>query len=185
MGLNEAKGLLASALEAIDAAKVDACAMEILQAFRNGSKVLIAGNGGSAADAQHFAAELVCTFEKKGRKGFPAYALTTNASVLTAWANDFSFDSVFERQVEALGRSGDVLVSITTSGNSENIVLAMKKARAVGMKNILLSGKGGGRALQLADLAVVIASASTPRVQECHIFCIHEICATVEGESGK
>ena len=180
MGIEEQKKSLAQALGKLEAAKVEECAKLMVDALKHGNKILIAGNGGSAADAQHFAAELVCTFEDRGRKGLPAYALTANTSVLTAWANDFSFDSVFQRQVEALGAKGDVLVSITTSGKSRNILLAMEKARSLGMKNILLSGKGGGEAAQFADLSIVVASSSTPRVQECHVFCIHEICAIID-----
>ncbi|MFA5076879.1 MAG: SIS domain-containing protein [Candidatus Micrarchaeia archaeon] len=182
MGVSEGKKGLAEALEKISGAEIVECSAALADALKRGNKILIAGNGGSAADAQHFAAELVCTFEDRGRKALPAYALTTNSSVMSAWANDFSFDSVFSRQVEALGSRGDALVSITTSGKSKNILLAMEKAREKGLKNILLSGKGGGDAAKLADIAIIVDSSSTPRIQECHIFCIHEICAILDRE---
>ncbi|MBU0586315.1 SIS domain-containing protein, partial [Candidatus Micrarchaeota archaeon] len=116
MDMNSSRTELVSALEGIDSLKLQELADAIICAFKSGNKILIAGNGGSASDSQHFAAELVCTFNNKKRKALPAIALTTNTSILTAWGNDFSFDSVFERQVEALGQKGDVLFSITTSG---------------------------------------------------------------------
>lgn len=171
---------LADALSGLDDASVEKCVQAIISSLKNGGKLLIAGNGGSAADAQHFAAELVCTFEDRGRKGLPAIALTTNSSVLTAWSNDFSYDTVLERQVSSLGRKGDVLISITTSGNSKNLLMAMKKARELGIANILLSGKGGGEAAKLADFSIIVKSGSIPRIQECHIFCIHELCAAID-----
>lgn len=177
--INLSRNELVNALERID--NIADCALLIISAFKNGNKLLIAGNGGSAADAQHFAAELTCTFEDKKRKALPAYALNTNTSVLTAWANDFSFAGIFERQIEALGKKGDILFSITTSGNSENIINAMKKAKENGMRNILLSGKKGGGAARFADFSIIIASESTPRIQECHIFAIHSICKIIDG----
>lgn len=182
MGMSEHRRNLIDALQGVDEANIEKCADAIISALRKGKKILIAGNGGSAADAQHFAAELTCTFESKGRKALPALALTTNSSVLTAWSNDFSFDSVFERQVEALGSKGDILVSITTSGNSKNMLAAMEKAKRIGMLNILLSGKTGGEAAKRADCAILINSDKTPRVQECHIFCIHEMCRMIDEE---
>jgi D-sedoheptulose 7-phosphate isomerase len=142
---------------------------------------MVCGNGGSAADAQHFSAELTCTFFHKNRKGLPCLALTCNTSSLTAWANDFDYSTVFARQVEAYGKKGDILFSITTSGNSKNILEAMNIAKKIGIKNILLTGKDGGLAIkQEPDIAIVVPSNETPRIQECHIFIIHYICDRVD-----
>lgn len=151
----------------------------ILSALRTGNKVLIMGNGGSAADAQHFAAEFVGRFLRK-RRALPAIALTTDTSLLTAVANDFGFDQVFKRQVEALGQPGDVVVGISTSGNSPNIVLAMDAARQNGCQTIGLLGRDGGAIAALVDLAVTVPVAETPYIQEAHITIIHLICDLVE-----
>ncbi len=147
--------------------------------FKNGNKILIAGNGGSAADAQHFAAEIVCQF-KKERKGYPAIALTTNSSVVTAWSNDYDYDSVFSRQIEALGKSGDVFIGISTSGNSENIIKAVQKAKESGLKTVCLLGRDGGKLKNVADISLIVSSNNTPRIQEIHITVIHIICEEVE-----
>ena len=185
MGVKDSKKALISTMESLDEKKIIGCAEAVISALRNGKKILAAGNGGSAADAQHLVAELVCTFEDRNRKGLAAYALNANTSILTAWGNDFGFDGVFKRQVEALGQKEDVLFSITTSGNSRNISLAMKKAKDMGMKNVLLCGKGGGEALKITDVALVVPSDNTPRIQECHVFAIHEICSLVDDAFGK
>jgi len=179
--LTDSKNELQNALNEIDGATVGRMAAELIKALKAKKKILVCGNGGSAADAQHFAAELVCTFDDRTRAGLRAIALSTDTSILTAWSNDFGFNTVFERQVDALGDAGDILFCITTSGNSENIINAMKKAKEKGMKNIILSGKNGGPALKHADLSLVVASKSTPRIQECQIFVIHSICAAVDG----
>lgn len=147
--------------------------------FSDGNKILIAGNGGSAADAQHFAAEIVCRF-KKERAGYPALALTVNSSVITAWGNDYDFDLIYSRQVEAFGRPGDIFIGISTSGNSKNIVNAVIKAKHSGMKSICLLGNGGGELAKSADLSIIIPSTNTPRIQEMHILLIHVICEEVE-----
>lgn len=147
--------------------------------FAAGNKLLVMGNGGSAADAQHFAAELAGRFMME-RRALPAIALTTNTSTLTAIGNDFGFDRVFSRQVEALAMPGDVVVGISTSGNSANIAAALTVARARGCRTIGLLGKGGGSIRGLVDLSLVVPSNSTPRIQEGHITVIHIICDLLE-----
>ncbi len=149
----------------------------------DGGKALICGNGGSAADAQHFAAELVNRFEIE-RPGLPAVALTHDASVITSIANDYSFDRVFARQVEALGAKGDVLIAISTSGDSPNVLAAHEAAQAIGMRTIALTGRDGGR-LGRADVAVHlnIPHASTARVQEMHITCLHILCSLIDASA--
>ncbi len=151
----------------------------IENALKGGNKMLICGNGGSAADAQHFAAELVVRY-KKNRSALPAIALTTDTSILTAGGNDFGFETIFERQVEALGKEGDVLIAISTSGNSENVIRAVEKAKERGIKTIGLLGKGGGELKDIVDLALVAPSDNTARIQECHETIIHTICEEIE-----
>lgn len=147
-------------------------------ALKNGGKLLICGNGGSAGDAQHFSAELTGRY-KKERPGMAAIALSTDTSALTAIGNDYGFEHVFSRQVEALGRPGDVLFGISTSGNSSNVIHAFKLAQTLGMMRIFLGGKDGGALREMADLAIVIGS-DTPRIQEMHILIIHMICEALE-----
>ena len=149
--------------------------------LQKGGKVLACGNGGSAADAQHFAAELVNRFEMN-RRGLAAVAMTHDASVITSIANDFSFDRIFSRQVEALGRPEDLLLAISTSGNSENVVAAAKAAAAIGMQTIALTGKDGGLLGQVETVQVLlnIDHPSTPRIQEMHITCLHILCSLVD-----
>lgn len=146
-----------------------------------GGKILACGNGGSAADAQHFAGELVNRFERD-RPGLAAIAITHDASVITSIANDSSFEDVFSRQIEALGRPGDVLLAISTSGNSENIIKAVEQAGNMGMKIIALSGRDGGRmaACRHIDVHLNIPHDSTARVQEMHITCLHLLCGLVD-----
>ncbi|AAB99342.1 phosphoheptose isomerase (gmhA) [Methanocaldococcus jannaschii DSM 2661] len=133
----------------------------------------------SAANSQHFAAEIVGRF-KLERKGLPAIALTTDISILTAIGNDYGFDRIFERQVEALGKEGDVLAGISTSGNSENVIKAANKAKEMGIYTIGLLGKGGGKLKDIVDLALVVPSNDTARIQECHLTIYHVICEEVE-----
>lgn len=152
---------------------------EILTCYNRGNKLLICGNGGSAADAQHFVGELMGKF-KMERTPLPCIALTTNSSLITAWSNDFSFDTVFERQIEALGDKDDVLISITTSGNSENIIRGIQKAKELGMRTASLLGKDGGKTRSMSDIEVIVPSDNTPRIQEAHILIIHIICELVE-----
>lgn len=147
-----------------------------------GGKVLACGNGGSAADAQHFAAELTGRFERE-RRGLPGIALSVDTSALTAIANDYSFEQVFAKQVEALGRAGDVLLAISTSGNSPNVVRAMEAAQGLGMTVIALTGKDGGtmaRRLRDADVELRAASSVTARVQEVHIVLLHCLCDAID-----
>lgn len=147
--------------------------------FRNGGKLLVMGNGGSAADAQHFAAEMVGRF-KLERKALPAVAFSTDTSILTAIGNDYGFDKVFRRQVEALAVEGDVVVGISTSGNSPNVLTALELARERGCRTIGLLGKDGGTIKAACDLALIVPSHDTPRVQEGHIAIIHIVCDLVE-----
>lgn len=151
----------------------------IIGSLKAGKKLLIFGNGGSAADSQHIAAELVGRF-KMERKALPAIALTTDTSILTALANDYSYDMVFSRQVEALGVNGDIALGISTSGNSKNVIEALKKARTLGMKTIALSGGDGGNMKKEADISIIVSTKDTPRVQESQIMISHIICALVE-----
>jgi D-sedoheptulose 7-phosphate isomerase len=152
-----------------------------ISALRAGGKLLLCGNGGSAADSQHIATEMTVRFEKT-RRGLPAIALTTDTSALTAAGNDFGYEHVFSRQVEALGRKGDLLIGITTSGNSPNVVEALKAARAAGLATACFTGHGGGRIARdrLADHVLVVPGNSTARAQEVHIFLGHLICAAVD-----
>ncbi len=156
-------------------------AQVILDAYRAGGKVLLIGNGGSAADAQHIAAELVGRFRLE-REGLPAIALTTNTSSLTALANDYGYEAIFSRQLEALASSKDVLIAITTSGTSTNILKAVETARSRGLKVIALTGVNGGKLKDMADLTITVPSADTARIQEAHITIGHIICHLVEKE---
>lgn len=153
----------------------------IANAFRNGNKVLIAGNGGSAADSQHFAAELVVRLTaQRNRVAFPAIALTVDSSIITAAANDFGFEHIFSRQVEALGNSGDVFIGISTSGNSENILNAFRAAKRLSMITFALCGEAGVKEPALCDLALTVPSPMTARVQEEHIFALHLLAELIE-----
>ena len=152
-----------------------------IDALRNGRKLLFCGNGGSAADAQHWAGELVSRFYYD-RPGLAAIALTTDSSILTAIGNDYGYDYTFARQVEALGRTGDVLVAISTSGNSPNIIRAAEAARARGVAVVGFTGEGGGKLAPLSDICFRVPSTETPRIQEGHEFIGHLLCALVEAE---
>jgi D-sedoheptulose 7-phosphate isomerase len=151
----------------------------ITTSFRSGGKLLFFGNGGSAADAQHLAAEFVGRFMQE-RQGLPAIALTTDSSILTAVGNDYGFDRVFARQLEALGRAGDVAIGISTSGNSPNVLEGIKAAKRQRLTTIGLSGKDGGILAKEADLTITISSTSTARIQECHIAVGHLLCELTE-----
>jgi len=156
-----------------------AAARIIIDAYQAGKKVLLVGNGGSAADAQHIAAELVGRFLKE-RKALPAIALTTDSSILTAVSNDCGFDAVFSRQIEALAEEGDVLLAITTSGSSPNVLKAIKTARARGMRIIILTGEAGTPLMKKGATVIIVPSSKTPRIQEAHITIGHVICHLVE-----
>lgn len=149
-------------------------------AFAAGRKVLACGNGGSAADAQHLAAELVGRFKTPGRPALPAIALTADSAILTAWSNDAGFDQVFARQIEALGKPGDVLLAISTSGRSPNVVRALEAARRAGLSTLALLGGDGGASAPLADVAITIPAADTAHVQEAHIVVLHVLCELLE-----
>jgi len=153
----------------------------ILQTLKEGNKVLFCGNGGSAADAQHLAAEFSGRFYIN-RKALPAEALHCNTSYLTAVANDYSFDVIYSRIIEGIGNKGDVLIGLSTSGNSKNIIEAFKSAKAVGMVTIAFTGETGGAMKEIADYLVNIPSTNTPRIQESHIMVGHIICEWVEQE---
>ena len=157
---------------------VDAAGI-IIKALENQHKILLCGNGGSAADSQHIAAEFVGRFQKE-RKAWPAIALTTDTSALTALGNDYSFDIVFSRQLEALGQKGDVLIAISTSGNSKNVLEAVKKAKILGIQTVGVTGGSGGQLASLCDVAIVAASPQTARIQESHLCIFHAICELVE-----
>jgi D-sedoheptulose 7-phosphate isomerase len=155
-------------------------ATDLLQAaLVKGGKLLAFGNGGSSADAQHLCAELVGRFGIE-RRALPAIALTTNQALLTAWSNDHQFDDVFARQIEALGRPGDVALGISTSGNSPNVVNAMRRARDLGMQTLGLTGAGGGRMAEHCDVLMAVPLNATPRIQEVHLVTYHTMCALLE-----
>ena len=148
-------------------------------ALRSGRKILLFGNGGSAADAQHIAAELVGRFAKP-RRGYPALSLAVDPSVMTAISNDFGYDQTFARQVEALGQSGDVAVGISTSGNSPNVLAGIRQAKRQGLRTVALTGGNGGALAGEAEVAVVVPSTSTPRIQEAHITIGHTVCELLD-----
>ncbi len=160
----------------------------IVESFNSGGKLLIAGNGGSASDAQHMAAEFVNRFEIE-RPPLPALALTTDTSNITSIGNDYSFDEIFSKQIKALGRSGDIFIAISTSGNSPNIIKAVEAAREIGIKVIGLTGKGGGELAPLSDILLNVETETTARIQEVHITVIHILCSLVDemlfGNCGK
>ena len=164
------------------------CAQKILkssqliaESLKSGAKLFFCGNGGSAADSQHLAAEFVGRF-KKDRKPLSSIALTTDTSILTCISNDYSFDDIFSRQLNALAKEGDILIGLSTSGNSKNIINALKAGNNLQMKTILFSGKNGGIANKLANNSILIPSNSTARIQEMHILLGHIICEIVEKE---
>ena len=161
--------------------RIERAAEFIVEAYRSGNKTLFCGNGGSAADAQHLAAELSGKF-LIDRAPLHAEACHVNSSFLTAVSNDFGFDRAYARYIQSVGKAGDVLVAISTSGNSENVILAVKQARQMGFTCIVLSGSTGGLMAELADLLINIPSDHTPRIQEAHILIGHIICELVEGE---
>jgi D-sedoheptulose 7-phosphate isomerase len=158
---------------------ISEAARAVARSVRAGGKLILCGNGGSAADAQHIAAEMTVKM-KRVRSPLPAIALTTNSSLLTAQANDLGFDTVFSRQIESLAREGDVLMAISTSGNSPNILRAAQTARDMGIKVVGLTGRGGGKLAGMSDIAITVPSDDVPRIQEAHIAVGHLICEFVE-----
>ena len=164
------------------AAPIATAVERMTAAFKAGNKILSCGNGGSAADAQHFSAELVCRFERE-RPGLPAVALTTDTSALTAISNDYDYDEVFAKQVNALGQAGDVLLAISTSGNSANVIRAIQTAHEKGLTVVALTGRDGGNItslLQERDVEIRVPSDSTARIQEVHLLTIHCLCHQID-----
>jgi len=159
--------------------KVSQACEIITNCIKNGNKVLLFGNGGSASDAQHIAAEFVGRFVKE-RRSLPAIALTTDTSALTSIGNDYGFERIFERQVEGLANEGDILIGISTSGNSANVIRALEMGKTLGCKSIGLTGNHGGRMSDLCDLNIIVPSAVTARIQEMHILIGHIICSAVD-----
>lgn len=155
----------------------------ISNSLRNGGTIFFCGNGGSASDSQNFSSELVGKFQNE-RKALRAIALTTDSSILTNIANDFSYKFIFSRQIEALGRNGDILFSISTSGESQNVLEAIKVANDLNLTTISLLGKGGGKAVNSSQISIVIPSSSTARVQEMHLLVIHILCELIEKQLG-
>ncbi|MBI2240890.1 MAG: D-sedoheptulose 7-phosphate isomerase [Magnetospirillum gryphiswaldense] len=174
----EHQAVVAATKEAVEAA-FGALATACIRSLENGGKILFFGNGGSAADAQHLAAELVVRYRANGR-ALAALALTTDTSILTACANDYSYDDIFSRQVEALARPGDVLIGISTSGNSLNVLKALQVARDMGCVAAALAGRDGGKLHGVADPLVVVPSQVTARIQEMHILIGHTLCDILE-----
>ena len=164
------------------AGQISACASKLNACLKAGGKILICGNGGSAADAQHFAAELVGRFEVE-RQGLPAIALTTDSSCLTAIGNDYGFERLFSRQVEALAGEKDLLIGISTSGNSENVYAALQAAKSRGCTTVGLTGRDGGKIATLVDCSLVVPSQRTARVQEMHLLIIHLLCELIDAET--
>ena len=163
------------------AAEIEQVGAVLADTIQSGGKILVCGNGGSAADAQHFAAELIGRFEQE-RNAWPAIALTTDTSILTSISNDIGFAQVFARQIAALGAKGDIAWGITTSGTSPNMIEGFRTASEMGMKTVAFTGKDGGEVLEMTDYALNVNSPHTPRIQEVHITVGHIICELVERE---
>lgn len=158
---------------------IEQAAQQITRAFQKNNRVFFCGNGGSAADSQHIAAEFIGRFQKE-RRALPAISLTTDTSILTCLANDYSYDIVFSRQLEALGRQGDVVVGLSTSGKSPNVMKAFERAKELGITTIAFVGHDGGPMGKMADIAIIVPSKITARIQESHITIAHAICEVVE-----
>lgn len=158
---------------------VGQAAEEMVTCLKNGNKIILAGNGGSAADAQHFAGEIVGRFMME-RKALAAVSLCVDPSVMTCIGNDYGYDAVFERQLQGIGREGDVLIAISTSGNSKNLINAVSLAKEMNMKSVGFLGKNGGKLKDMCDYALVVPSDSTPRIQEIHTFTVHVLCEFIE-----
>ena len=161
--------------------QIEQIAMLMIDCLKKDGKVIVFGNGGSASDSQHIAAELVGRF-KKDRSALAGVALTTNTSIITSLANDYGYDVIFSRQVEALGKKNDVVLGISTSGKAKNVALGIKQAKKMGIKTVALSGGDGGDIVKLADVSLVVPSKITARIQEAHITIAHIICEMIEQE---
>lgn len=177
--LEDSAALLHQTAAALPEATLDAATEAIVTALEAGRSLLVCGNGGSAADAMHIAGELVGKF-LIDRRAFKVMCLSCNPAVLTAWSNDVSYDTVFARQVEAFGERGGVLLGLSTSGNSENVIEAFRTARAMEVVTIAMTGDGGGRLGQVADICLTVPSTSTPMIQQVHVCLYHYICEQVE-----
>ncbi len=162
-----------------NATKIEKVTEEIVEAFKRGNKLLLFGNGGSAADCQHIAAEFVNRF-KIERPPLPAIALTTDTSIITSIGNDYDFSEIFVKQIKALGAAGDIVIAISTSGNSPNVIKAIEACKKLDLTIILLSGSSGGKALELSDYAFLVPTGDTPRIQEIHIILAHVLCEMVD-----
>jgi len=169
------------AIKELDVNKIEEAVQVIVDCYKNNGKVVLFGNGGSAADAQHIAAEFVGKY-KLDRKSLPAIALTTNTSIVSAVGNDYGFEKVFERQVESMVGKRDVVIGISTSGNSENIIKGILKAKEKGAKIVAFTGKSGGKMKDIVDILLNVPSDNTPRIQEGHITAGHIICGLVESK---
>ncbi|KAA0579261.1 SIS domain-containing protein [Azospirillum sp. Sh1] len=177
--LTAAIDVLRRTMDSLDPARVEAAVAAVTAALGANKALLVCGNGGSASDAQHITGELVGRFLKE-RRGLKAICLSSNAAVLTAWSNDYSYDSVFARQTEAYGEPGGVLLGISTSGNSRNVIAAFEVAKRLGMTTIAMTGEGGGKMADLSDILLDVPSRSTPLIQQVHICLYHYLCEQVE-----
>ena len=177
--LRDSAALLSASADHPGSRRIEAAVEVLVEALGSGAPVLVCGNGGSAADAMHITGELVGRFLRE-RRALNCLCLSSNAAVVTAWANDYTFDTVFARQVEAHGRAGGVLVGLSTSGTSRNVVAAFETARALGMRTVALTGEGGGKLAELADVLVDVPSRSTPMIQQVHACLYHYLCDQVE-----
>jgi len=162
--------------------KIEEITKLIIKAMKEGRKLLIFGNGGSASDAQHFAGELVNTFKIKNRRPLPAISLTTDTSVITSISNDYTFDYIFSKQIEAIGKRGDIAFAITTSGNSTNVIKGIVSAKKIGLITVALTGNNGGKIVDVAGYSIIIPSKDTARIQEVHTMLIHIVCEIMESE---
>lgn len=177
--LENFRDLLAETMKHRSAARTEEASHTIATALSQGAALLVCGNGGSAADAMHISGELVGRFLKE-RRALNCICLSSNPAILTAWANDYSFDTIFARQVEAYGKPGGVLLGISTSGNSINVVNAFATARGLGMKTIAMTGREGGQLAPLSDILIDVPSSSTPLIQQVHVCLYHYICERIE-----
>lgn len=177
--LSAAIDVLRRTMDSLDPARVEAAVAAVTAALGANKALLVCGNGGSASDAQHITGELVGRFLKE-RRGLKAICLSSNPAVLTAWSNDYSYDTVFSRQTEAYGEPGGVILGISTSGNSRNVIAAFEVAKSLGMTTIALTGEGGGKMAALSDILLDVPSRSTPLIQQVHICLYHYLCEQVE-----
>lgn len=177
--LRKSSAVIETTIGTLDQKKIDGAIKTIADAFQKRRAVLVCGNGGSACDAMHIAGEMVGRFIKE-RPAQKCIALTADSAVMTAWSNDYSYDTVFSRQVEALGEEGGVLWGISTSGNSGNVLKAMEQAKKMGMTTIALTGQGGGKMAAISDILLDVPSKETPFIQQVHICLYHYICGKID-----